>query len=397
MALLNELQPASFKGVGFLVTAARLSGGRKDVKHSFPNSDKQTIEDLGLSPRVFTLTAVITGENYTQDRDRLLIALEEGGKGTLIHPFYGQLENYVARSYTLLENMEMLGEAKFNITFEINNDPGPPVKSQNTLSLIESGNNAYVLKVAEDIENNYQVTPSFTGNFSNASDKLGNVSSAFGDNTSLLQASASQINSFNNQLNAFTADKNTLLQDPKLLSTDLTSLFGAIDLLYTGAAGTIAVLEKFFTFGDDDVDIQLTTLGRIERNNNNIIINAAVQSVALSYSYFNTGQIDFDTVTDIDEQADKLETQYQKIINAEGLEDDTLFELSNLRTNIQEFFNDQRLRARQIITVNVNTTSARLLSYKHYGDSSQGEQLLELNDIKQNVTFLEGDIDILTE
>ena len=397
MALIDELQPASFKGAKFIVTAARLSGGRKDIKHSFPNSNKQTIEDLGLAPRVFSLTAVVTGNNYIQDRDRLLSVLEEGGKGTLIHPFYGRLDNYVARSYTLSENMSALGEAKFNIVFEINNDPGPPIKSQNTLSIIESGNNTYIGAVSSDINDNYSVTPSFTGNFSSASGKLDDVGTAFNSNTSLVQASSGQVNEFQKQLNKFGIDTNFLLQNPSELSTDLLALFDTVDSLYTDIPSTIAVLEKFFNFGDDDIEINLTTIGRIERNNNNLIINQSVQSVALSYAYFNTAQIDFETTSEIDSLANRLETQYQKLIIAEGLQSETLDDLTNLRADMQGFFNDQRIRARQIITVNVNTISARLLAYKFYGESSQGEQILELNNVKQNVNFLQGNIDILTE
>ncbi len=74
-----------------LVNSTSTSGGRKDVKHEFPNSTFQTIEDLGARQRIYQIAAIINEPNYINKRDSLLRVLEEGGLGTLIHPFYGRI------------------------------------------------------------------------------------------------------------------------------------------------------------------------------------------------------------------------------------------------------------------------------------------------------------------
>jgi len=86
---LSDLFEASYKNVAFLSPSTTITGGRKDILHEFPNRDLQNIEDLGLRPRSFTITAIITGDLYIVQRDRLLAKLEEGGTGVLVHPFFG--------------------------------------------------------------------------------------------------------------------------------------------------------------------------------------------------------------------------------------------------------------------------------------------------------------------
>lgn len=396
MSLLEQLLPASFKGVSFLMMSSNISGGRKDVKHSFPNSNKQTIEDLGLSPKVFSISAVITGENYLQDRDRLLSALEQGGPGTLVHPMYGRLENYVARTYTLAENLTVLGEAKFSITFEIDDDVGAPVEALNTLNTISKANQAWINAVTTDIADNYSVSPSFANNFTSAADKMNDTVTAFEDSTSFIQASADEINEFTNQLATLESNILSLVQEPQALADSLTGVFASIDSLYPTVTATIDVLAGLFGFGDGDVQINTTTAILIERKKNNDILNNSMQGMALSYSYFNAVQKEFGNVNEIEATADDLEIQYQKVITADGLSDATKSSLTDLRLESQKFFDQQKLVTAQIITVDTNLTSARLLSFQYYGDSSLGEDLISLNNF-DDVAFVEGDVQVLTQ
>lgn len=395
MSLLDELQPGSYKGVSFLIGSSNVAGGRKDIKHSFPDSNRQAIEDLGLSPRIYSITATITGDNYIASRDRFISVLEEGGTGILIHPLYGQIENVVARSYTLVENMTELGDGRISIVFEISDDIGIPEQSENTLSLIEKANDDLTAAVADDIVENYTVTTSHTNSFTDATSKLDDMVDTITDKTSFLQASADEINAFNQTLSDFSASITDLVQAPQALADSINNLYTGINNLYPTAAATVEVLKGLFGFGDDDTPRNEDTASRIERNLNDRIINQSNQTIALGSAYFNSAQIDYDTVTDIEVIADDLEIQYQKIIATDGLTETTKDSLKNMRVQMQAFFNDQKLSARQLITVNTSLTSARLLAYKFYGSSDDGEQIAEINDT-DDITFLSGDVQVLT-
>ena len=68
--LIDLLRKGSFGGVPFLVISATTTGGRKKVKHQFPNSKKQSIEDLGFMPKSFQLV-VETVQSFTQSGSEL--------------------------------------------------------------------------------------------------------------------------------------------------------------------------------------------------------------------------------------------------------------------------------------------------------------------------------------
>lgn len=395
MSLLDQVSPASYKGVNFLVKSSRLAGGRKDVKHSYPNKDTQVIEDLGLLPRVYNLEIVITGENYFQDRDTLINMLDEGGEGPLVHPFYGRIENIAARTWTLNENFTGLGEGRLSVVFEPSHDTGVPQASINTLNNVAAKNTALQDAVKTDISGIFNVTESFTGNFGAAVDVLNAAVDSFRENTSFLQAAADQIDEYTQQINDFSDNVFSLVQAPTELADSLGNLFTSVDNLYPTVAATAAVLTGFFDFGDDGDPAPLTTAGRVERFNNTKVINGAMQSMALGYAYLNTVQVDFETTVEIEDAADALEIQYQKVTDDEGLSDDSKSSLIDLRLAAQDYFEEQKLTARQVIDIRTPLTSARLLAYQYYGSSEDGERLGNLNN-SEDVAFIEGTVKVLT-
>ena len=119
----EDLQEVSYRGELFYISGSKISGGRKDVKKEVANSDLQVIEDLGLKERVFTINGKIatrrdssgvTITTYKQMRDRLLDALEKGGTGVLIHPWYGRIDDVACRAFSIDENLTGLGVAEIS-------------------------------------------------------------------------------------------------------------------------------------------------------------------------------------------------------------------------------------------------------------------------------------------
>lgn len=112
----EKYQQASFRGVQFFVARTENTGGRRLVAHQFPEKDEGSVEDLGRQLRRFTLTAYIIGEDYFVARDNLIKALELGGSGTLVHPYFGSLEVYVMK-YTQTEDRNNMRQARFGLIF----------------------------------------------------------------------------------------------------------------------------------------------------------------------------------------------------------------------------------------------------------------------------------------
>ena len=397
MAIIDT-KPAAYKGVDFLMLISRIEGGRKDALFAFPNSDKQTIEDLGLLPRAYSMNVIIPHDNYIEQRDRLLRVLEDGEKGPLDHPFYGRVENIVARTFTIVERLSDLGRAELQISFAIDDNIGIPQKSDNAIS--EASQQLTVLNDfnAANITDDFEVTESFLGNFQDAQELLDNVGEVFTDVVSFATTLTTEINQYAANINEFTTSINQLIAIPQDLANSIKSVFSTIDGLFSSIEATFDAFTnfEFFDFGDDDIEINQTTQGRVQRADNRDTVNQSIQTFALGYAYLNAVQIDFQTVDDIDAANVILEDQYAKIFNTLCLCSETSAALTDLRTIANKLLDDKRVEAKRIITINTKKMPMSVLAYQYYGSTELTDTLLELNAIK-GASFVEGDIKILTE
>jgi prophage DNA circulation protein len=87
-----QLQPGSWRGVGFVMEAAEIKAGRRVAVHEYAYRDTVWPEDLGLLPRRFSFQAYLTGDDVYQQRDAMLAACEQPGPGTLVHPTMGTIQ-----------------------------------------------------------------------------------------------------------------------------------------------------------------------------------------------------------------------------------------------------------------------------------------------------------------
>jgi prophage DNA circulation protein len=88
----QQLQPGSWRGVGFVMDSAETHAGRRVAIHEYPYRDDVWPEDLGKLPRRFSIQCYQTGDDVYQQRDALLAACEQPGPGTLVHPTLGSVQ-----------------------------------------------------------------------------------------------------------------------------------------------------------------------------------------------------------------------------------------------------------------------------------------------------------------
>lgn len=92
MSLLDDLRPASFRGVPFQVESNTLSAGRRTQIHEYPKKDKPWPEDNGRATREIGFSAFLVGKDYIKQANSLIDALEKEGAGELIHPWFGSMQ-----------------------------------------------------------------------------------------------------------------------------------------------------------------------------------------------------------------------------------------------------------------------------------------------------------------
>ena len=80
-----------FKGATFYVRDSELEAGRRVQVHEYPERDTPYAEDLGRKARRIQFEAYCIGSDYHIARDALIAKVEEGGAGTLRHPYHGTL------------------------------------------------------------------------------------------------------------------------------------------------------------------------------------------------------------------------------------------------------------------------------------------------------------------
>lgn len=91
MSWIDNLQDASLRGVPFKVDEDEATFGRRVQAHEYPNRDKSWAEDMGRATRRFSVQAYLVGDDYFEQRNRLIEAVEKPGSCTLVHPFYGEM------------------------------------------------------------------------------------------------------------------------------------------------------------------------------------------------------------------------------------------------------------------------------------------------------------------
>ncbi|MFJ5162219.1 DNA circularization N-terminal domain-containing protein [Pantoea sp. NPDC088449] len=90
MSWIDNLRDASLRGVPFKVDEDEATFGRRMQVHEYPNQDKPCAEDIGRATRRFIVQAYLAGDDYFEQRNNLIEAVEKPESCKLVHPFYGE-------------------------------------------------------------------------------------------------------------------------------------------------------------------------------------------------------------------------------------------------------------------------------------------------------------------
>ena len=400
----QDLHRASFRGVPFLVTSAGLAGGRRLVRKLFPHSDRQALEDLGLDPDGFTISGVVAAQRdpsgaeikgYREVRNALIKALKSRESGVLVHPFLGRFKKISVIRFNLTESMTSLGSSPIEITFSTSDSDALPKITESVVGSITVGLRAVLAAAKDDVKDRFKVTKSFSGNFGDAVTKTTAVLAAVRAAVKVIASKETAIDAFDLRTQNYEDSIFASIVKPEDLGEDTVDLINSIPGLYADSADALSSLSRLFVFGDDDTTITQNTSGRIQRVLNRNVVNSAVQSSALSQAYLAAAKLTFATTDDIDTTAEILENQWQKLLPVGIMGEDLEESVAKLRVSTNLFFDQERDLRPKVITIRTNLTSTRLLAYRFYGESTQGDTIAKLNGFSDGAG-IEGDVKVLS-
>jgi prophage DNA circulation protein len=124
--LLDDLQPASFKGAGFLVPSDDAEEGRNTILHEYPDASHRYAEDNGLIPGKFNIRALLHGPDLPGQFSKLRSALTSPGPGVLKHPWYGNQFVQLDGTFRVRREDRQSGILEIDIPFCVTGPPALP-------------------------------------------------------------------------------------------------------------------------------------------------------------------------------------------------------------------------------------------------------------------------------
>lgn len=372
MVWTDQLRPASFRQVPFLVDSADREGGRRVVVHELVSRPIPIVEDLGIATKRHAISGYVVGDDVQAQRDRLIRALETPGTGTLIHPYLGSLSVSV-ESLRVLHTTREGRVARFGIVFVESDVPGTQVVESPRAQVLESSSALQTAARDDWTERStLEGIPDWTlesalGEYGSVLDRLRAVdlsSGPFPEVAALVR------------LIDQTGDA---LADVARGGGWPEAIQDAIDQIEEAVGSREAALEVYLGLDDfrGSPASGLSRLGRIA-DENALANEDLLRALALAAAVRVAADIDWASLEDALAARDRISARLDALADRAG--DETYFRIVALRARLSAAvpIEEESLPRIQIVRL-AATTSSILLAYRIFGDASRESEIVARN------------------
>jgi prophage DNA circulation protein len=403
--LKTTLHKGSFRGIDFFFQTNNTSGGRKLAEHDFVYSNRRYIQDLGSFPYTFSLTIDVAetvnnyqgGGEYFIIREALLDALYKEGRGTLVHPTFGEQEVF-CKPFTIREDLNNLGISQLDVEFCVAEEDVTISQVKGNRSLVLQGAVGVYNQVQNTITNGINGVSFYTAPLNNPfaykllGDSLGNLLSNILQSTSSFSISQG-LNAVLSRLPAL----DTILPTASLLANWVVDVFSRISeeseanltpeqaFAVNEAAFNTNLLE-FFT---------VTGSGNTQLRTNFELLDNSIKTLALANMYELAVDFDFLTTDDLQNYLD-LTSRYFEQLEKKAKDFTFIAELTKLRVDTRLYTQNLEQVLYKIKNIDIEGTPLEPLVYRYYGDLSLVDTIAELNNIRDYRWLPSGTYKILT-
>lgn len=106
MSWINQLLPASFRGIPFVVEQSGFTTGRRTAVHEYPYRNLPWVEDMGAATQQINFSGFLVGDDCYIQRDVLAAACAQKGPGFLVHPSLGPIPAACLTNATFNERVD---------------------------------------------------------------------------------------------------------------------------------------------------------------------------------------------------------------------------------------------------------------------------------------------------
>ena len=399
-----QRNPASFRGVGFFLDDADLEVGRRTAVIRYPGNDRHRVRDLALNPRSISVNAYVIGDDYQDDRDELLAALEEPGPGTLVHPFYGRIQVTITGPARCSEAKGELGCAR--ISFSCTRESGAPALTSrpDTRGRLESARVAVNAAASDAFVEDFSVSGLPSSYTDSTVSALDDVASQMTTTAAKITGALAVTNDVAAEISAFAGAAESLMTAPSSLIEQVVTLNGRIaGVAATALSGlntaigipdqivdaferarqtweAIAAMAGLGSFGEDEADLSTATPNAEQESDNRTAVFYGVRASAIAEIAAALPSMPFDSRTLASDVEDLLVDQLDGLLDIapDGLQGPLRDLLAAIHGHLQAV-------AATLPEVGEYTTAeetpALLIAWDVYGDATQEADIVARNAI----------------
>lgn len=371
------------------------TGGRRTVTHEFPFSDETFTEDLGRAKRTFHIEGYVLGDDYLEQKNKLLAAFEdEEGPGELVHPYYGVFLA-IAETTSTRETRAEGGMATISVQFtRTPTAPPTPVETVAPAAQVASSAAAATLAMDAELISAYKSSglPSWT--FASAETALRGAVASLKEHLAPITDTAQEAATLAGELALMTAEASSLVRQP---ADAIAQFRDAIDGLADTAAAVpgammAALLDAYGADLGAAVDA-LTPTRAIELANQTALI-AALRRVLVIAAARLAPLVDYASIEEAIATRDRIGALLDE---QAGLADDTAYPaIVDLRSQVLRAVPGSNAFASVVSISRRISIPSLVLAYQLYGDVDLEADVIARNNIR-HPGFVFGDLKVLSD
>ena len=359
----------SFRDVPFKTESHTLRGGRRKQDREFAKRDIGNSEDLGRSTNGFTLEIFVLGDDYFDQRDALIKALEAEGPGRLVHPYLGT-KSVQAGKYNLVETVGEGRLARFTVEFSESGQEAFPEEIVSNIEAVISNVDAESQSFFEQV---FDVANQAAQVVQAGADGIDTVVDFMED---AVKKVTGPIANLTFAIRNIKASVNDLITTPGILAARISEMFGILlDELSGDPDSASRILGQFLSIDDEFTPVLGDTpSNEKQRGNQTATINLA-KEISLAGNAQAAIDIDFlSTNAALEKQREIVEGLD---IQLNQTTDDQLFQaIKDLQTELTRAIPQTGITELIEITP-IKTIPALVIAYAEFQDLDKENEIVE--------------------